>query len=186
MRFDIFGAILLVTCIVNACSSEPAPSQSDIERGKYLVTFGGCHDCHTPKIPGSNRVPVLDTTKLLAGHPENAPVPSWSPEEIERKGVVASTNSSLAAWAGPWGVSFAINLTPEKATGIGEWSESNFIQMARAGKHQGPAERARYLAAHAVVQHEGSHGCRPEGGVGVFEKSAADKESGAAADRAGG
>jgi len=137
MRFDIFGAILLVTCIVNACSSEPAPSQSDIERGKYLVTFGGCHDCHTPKIPGSNRVPVLDTTKLLAGHPENAPVPSWSPEEIERKGVVASTNSSLAAWAGPWGVSFAINLTPDKATGIGEWSESNFIQMARTGKHQG-------------------------------------------------
>jgi hypothetical protein len=51
--------------------------------------------------------------------------------------VLASTNSSLTAWAGPWGVSFAINLTPDKATGIGEWSESNFIQMARTGKHQG-------------------------------------------------
>ncbi len=137
MRAVLFGLISLTGIMLAACSKEPAPNQSAIERGKYLVTFGGCHDCHTPKIPGANGVPVLDTTKLLAGHPENTPAPSWSPEEIERKGVVASTNGSLTAWAGPWGVSFAINLTPDKATGIGEWSEGNFIQMVRTGKHQG-------------------------------------------------
>jgi hypothetical protein len=34
-------------------------------------------------------------------------------------------------------VSFAINLTPDKETGVGEWSEQNFIQMARTGKHHG-------------------------------------------------
>jgi hypothetical protein len=80
---------------------------------------------------------VLDTSKLLSGHPETAPVPSWSSEDIERKGVMATTNGSLTAWAGPWGVSFASNLTPDKGTGIGEWSEETFIHMARTGKHQG-------------------------------------------------
>jgi len=29
------------------------------------------------------------------------------------------------------------NLTPDKATGIAEWSEQNFIQAIRTGKHQG-------------------------------------------------
>jgi hypothetical protein len=43
----------------------------------------------------------------------------------------------LTAWAGPWGVSFAVNLTPDKETGIAEWSEENFIQALRTGKHQG-------------------------------------------------
>jgi hypothetical protein len=43
----------------------------------------------------------------------------------------------LTAWAGPWGVSFAANLTPDVSTGIGEWSEQTFIQTMRTGKHQG-------------------------------------------------
>src|SRR5258706_15097575 len=43
------------------------------------------------------------------------------------------------AWGGPWGVSFAINLTPDKETGIAEWSEDHFIQSMRTGKHQGQA-----------------------------------------------
>lgn len=34
-------------------------------------------------------------------------------------------------------MSFAINLTPDKATGLGEWSEEMFIHMARTGRHQG-------------------------------------------------
>jgi hypothetical protein len=50
---------------------------------------------------------------------------------------MVTTNDSLTAWAGPWGVSFAINLTPDVETGIGEWSEESFIRLARTGKHQG-------------------------------------------------
>jgi hypothetical protein len=38
---------------------------------------------------------------------------------------------------GPWGVGFAIDLTPDKKTGIAEWSEENFIKVLRTGKHQG-------------------------------------------------
>ena len=46
-------------------------------------------------------------------------------------------NPMLTAWAGPWGVSFAFNLTPDKETGIAEWSEENFVRAIRTGKHQG-------------------------------------------------
>src|SRR5688572_13267037 len=121
----MFGArqamFILLTCLaIYGCAREQTSTQPPVERGKYLVTFGGCHDCHTPKIPRPDGPPVLDTAKLLSGHPENAPVPSWSVEQLQREGVMATTNPSLTAWAGPWGVSFATNLTPDKDTGIGE------------------------------------------------------------------
>ena len=136
-RVRTYVSILLLGSVFYACSKEQAPVQSPVERGKYLVELGGCHDCHTPKIPGAGGMPILDTSKLLAGHLENTPVPSWSPQDLQKKQVTAATNGSFTAWAGPWGVSFAINLTPDKETGIAEWSEESFIQMARTGKHQG-------------------------------------------------
>ena len=122
-----------------SCSKQEPVQQSAVERGKYLVVRGGCHDWHTPKVPGPNGAPVLDTTKLLSGHPADLPAPSWSPSDLKQKGVAAATNTSLTAWAGPWGVSFATNLTPDKESGIAEWSEEMFIQVARTGKHQGQA-----------------------------------------------
>jgi len=129
-------AAIVATLALFGCSKQPAPTQSAVERGKYLVTLGGCHDCHTPKIAGPKGELALDTSKLLSGHPENAPAPSWSPED-ERKGVAVTANGSLTAWAGPWGVSFAANLTPDKDTGLAEWSEETFIRAARTGKHGG-------------------------------------------------
>ena len=47
---------------------------------------------------------------------------------------VAATNT---AWAGPWGVSFTANLTPDKETGLGDWTEEMFIKTMRTGLHQG-------------------------------------------------
>jgi mono/diheme cytochrome c family protein len=132
-----FLFMLLAGLALCACAKTQAPIESPVERGKYLVTFGGCHDCHTPKTPGPGGMPALDTSKLLAGHLEKAPVPSWSPQDMQSKHVMAATNESFTAWAGPWGVSFAMNLTPDQETGIGEWSEEQFIQMVRTGKHQG-------------------------------------------------
>jgi hypothetical protein len=46
----------------------------------------------------------------------------------------AATNT---AFAGPWGVTFAANLTPDKNTGLGIWDEAMFVQTMRAGKHWG-------------------------------------------------
>jgi mono/diheme cytochrome c family protein len=46
----------------------------------------------------------------------------------------AATNT---AFAGPWGVSFAANLTPDKETGLGAWTEEMFIATMRTQRHQG-------------------------------------------------
>lgn len=128
--------ITLSIFVFFGCSKPEAKTENLVEKGKYLVTLGGCNDCHTPKLPGSDAAPVFDTTRTLSGHPQNGPVPSWSPEDAGR-GVIATTNGDLTAWAGPWGVSFALNLTPDKETGIAEWSEEMFIRALRTGKHQG-------------------------------------------------
>ena len=44
---------------------------------------------------------------------------------------------SLTAWVGPWGISYAANLTPDKATGIGTLTEEMFIKTLREGKYMG-------------------------------------------------
>ena len=46
----------------------------------------------------------------------------------------AATNT---AFAGPWGVSYASNLTPDNETGIGKWREQEFIGALRTGRHLG-------------------------------------------------
>ena len=43
----------------------------------------------------------------------------------------------MTAWSGPWGVSFTANLTPDKETGLGKWTENTFIQTIRTGRHMG-------------------------------------------------
>jgi hypothetical protein len=40
---------------------------------------------------------------------------------------------TLTSFTGPWGTSFARNLTPDNATGIGRWSEQDFIKVLRTG-----------------------------------------------------
>jgi len=126
----------LAGCLVAfslGCEKKPDP----VERGKYLVTIMGCHDCHTPKAQGPGGAPVPDMTRQLSGHPENLPYPTWTPADLQQRNALALTTPMLTAWAGPWGVSFAANLTPDKDTGIGEWSEEAFIRAMRTGKHQG-------------------------------------------------
>jgi len=129
----------LLTAFIGCEQKPPAveEKQNPVERGKYLVIIGGCHDCHTPKVEGPGGMPLPDTTSLLSGHPEGMPFPTWMPTDLQQRNAIALTNPMLTAWAGPWGVSFAINLTPDTSTGLGEWTEQAFIQAMRTGKHQG-------------------------------------------------
>ncbi|MCK6559932.1 c-type cytochrome [candidate division KSB1 bacterium] len=120
------------------CEQKPvAIEQSPVERGKYLVNIGGCHDCHTPKVMSPAGLPLPDSARMLSGHPADAPYPTWNPSDLQQNNALGLTNPMLTAWAGPWGVSFAINLTPDMETGIAEWTEETFIQAMRTGKHQG-------------------------------------------------
>jgi mono/diheme cytochrome c family protein len=117
-----------------AAAAPAAPAQSPVERGKYLTLVGGCNDCHTPKKLGPNG-PEADMSRELNGNPaadKVAPIPKGV---IGNWGTVASSN--LTAWAGPWGVSFAMNLTPDKTTGLGSWTPEMFMAAIRTGKHQG-------------------------------------------------
>ena len=137
MNRNVLIIIVAVVTAVVGCEQKQTVGQTPVERGKYLVTIAGCHDCHTPKFQGPGGVPALDEKHLLAGHLENAPFPTWTPADLQQRNALALTTPALTAWGGPWGVSFGINLTPDKETGIGEWSEENFIQAMRTGKHQG-------------------------------------------------
>lgn len=93
-----------------------------VERGRYLVTLGVCHDCHTPKGPDGR--PRLD--RLMSGHPEG------EPPAAPVSGLV-SVSLTATSFTGPWGTSFARNLTPDRTTGIGKWTEAHFIKTLRTG-----------------------------------------------------
>jgi hypothetical protein len=104
-----------------------------IERGKYLVNFGGCNDCHTPLKMGAQG-PQPDLARYLSGHPEAAKLP---PPPALPPGPWFAVTAGLTAWSGPWGISYAANLTPDADTGLGIWTEEMFIKTMRTGKHYG-------------------------------------------------
>lgn len=82
-----------------------APDQTDIEaRGQYLLTSViACNDCHTPLDPSTG---TANMDMFLAG---------GQPYE------------------GPWGVIYAANLTPDEATGLGEWTDEEITRVFREG-----------------------------------------------------
>lgn len=109
--------------------------------GEHLVTIAGCHDCHTPKKMGPTG-PELDMDRALSGHPTQQPIPDLDREDLEAKGVAAT--QGLTAWIGPWGVSFAANITSDQ-TGIGNWTEEQFFTVLREGKSKGIATNRQIL-----------------------------------------
>jgi mono/diheme cytochrome c family protein len=118
----------------SSLSAAPSPSEQ-VARGEYLVTVGGCNDCHTPWVMGPEG-PEPDPTRMLSGHPVDLEMPPAPAAAGPWLWSGAGTNT---AFAGPWGVSFAANLTPEENTGTGIWTEEIFIQTLRTGRHWGQA-----------------------------------------------
>ncbi len=105
-----------------------------VARGKYIVSGSGCHDCHTPWKLGPDG-PEPDMTRALSGHPESLVITAQPRLPEGPWGMLgAATNT---AWAGPWGVSFTANLTPDPETGLGTWTARNFIDTIRTGRHWG-------------------------------------------------
>src|SRR5262245_23203282 len=115
LTLTLASGILVRASDPAATSSKPADAGL-VARGKYLVTFGGCHDCHTPWVMGP-RGPQPDMTRALSGHPSSLAMP---PAPVLPPGPwVWSAAGTNTAFAGPWGVSFTANLTPDKETGLG-------------------------------------------------------------------
>lgn len=136
-------ALLALMPLVAACTDDanatPAKSAAEVEpavqiaRGKYLVDFGGCHHCHTPMKMGPNG-PELDMANALSGHPQNLVMPE-PPKAIGPW--TWSASGTNTAFAGPWGISYAKNLTPDELSGLGIWNEGMFIKTMRTGRHMG-------------------------------------------------
>lgn len=72
----------------------PEPVDS-IAYGKYLVTIGGCADCHTPRNQGA----FIEGMHLAGG----------------------------SEFKAPFGTVRSANITPDKKTGIGNWSKETFV-----------------------------------------------------------
>ena len=127
--------VLLTACDQNQPEKKVLSEKEMIERGKYLITAGGCHDCHSPKVFGPQG-PKIDETKILSGHPAEMQLAEFDPAILEPGKYILFTQDVTAA-IGPWGASFAANLTPDNETGIGTWQPEMFINALRTGKHLG-------------------------------------------------
>lgn len=114
-------------------AAKAAGNAAAIARGKYIVTAGGCNDCHTPWKQGANG-PEPDMSAMLSGHPAAMKLP---PPPAPSGPWIMSATASSTAWAGPWGISYTANLTPDAETGLGQWTEQQFIDTLRTGRRQG-------------------------------------------------
>ena len=101
----------LIAAVVSLSCTAPAPkapaAMTDAEkltRGEYLTTIMGCNDCHTPG--------------TFYGSPD-----------FGRK-----LSGSELGWVGPWGTTYARNLTPDTETGIGSWSADDIVKTIRTGQ----------------------------------------------------
>ena len=101
----LLGALLFAAAlgIAGGTGSKATSNQSkQVARGEYLVTAMGCGDCHTPG--------------TLYGSPD-----------FSRR-----LSGSELGWKGPWGVTYARNLTPDE-TGLAKWSEKDIVNALRTG-----------------------------------------------------
>ena len=104
---SLVGAVALA--VIASCAGmqgqKPAASASDqLARGKYLATIGGCMDCHTP----GTFYGTPDTTRHLSG--------------------------SELGWEGPWGTTYARNLTPDAESGLGNYTAEQIAAAIDSGK----------------------------------------------------
>jgi mono/diheme cytochrome c family protein len=93
-----FAAVLATAFGLSAHAED-----AQLQRGKYLVTIGGCSDCHTP----GNFLGHPDMARFLGG--------------------------SDVGFGIPAGVFVGPNLTPDKATGLGDWTATQIVTAITTG-----------------------------------------------------
>ena len=124
------GAIAAIPLVTPTDAAAAPPADA---RGGYLVAVLGCADCHAPLKMGS-KGPERDMSRGLSGHPEQMSLPPAPP--AQGPWVMGGTATNTAFY-GPWGVTYAANLTPDRETGIGGWKVEDFIRAIKDGRHAG-------------------------------------------------
>ena len=121
-------------------------------------------------------------TRALSGHPEELvmpPAPALPPGPW-----VASIAATFTAFSGPWGTSFTRNLTPDKETGLGDWTVEEFIATMKTGRERG---KGRPVLPPMPVQNLRALSDSDIRALFAYLQSiAADQEPDAAADRTAG
>lgn len=95
---------VLMGAMILAASAGVASAETQVERGRYLTTIGGCHDCHTP----GHFFGKPDMTKPLSGSEVGFAMPG------------------MGVFVGP-------NLTPDKETGLGSWTSQQIVTAITTG-----------------------------------------------------
>ncbi|MBI5916021.1 MAG: diheme cytochrome c-553 [Bacteroidetes bacterium] len=144
--FILLSAALLMGFLLTDCTQKenaataPAASaekkmspEEQVERGAYLVGIMGCNDCHTPKMM-TPQGPAPDPKLLLSGHPASEQLPPIADKSVLKSYALFNMNQTAAI--GPWGTSFAGNLTPD-GTGLGNWTLEQFGKAMKQGKAKG-------------------------------------------------
>ena len=91
----------------------PGALAADVARGKYLVSIAGCNDCHTPGYFFGK----ADGSRYLGGSDVGFEIPN------------------LGIFHGP-------NLTPDKETGLGGWTDEQIVTAFTTGKRPDGRELA--------------------------------------------
>ncbi len=137
----LFAAVVAVCSAFVACTSAtsqkaetPALNNKEmLARGSYLVNSIGCDDCHSPKRMGPNGPEIISELRF-SGYPASRPV--QQPDGADLKKGFVLMGPDLTSAVGPWGTSFAANISSD-ASGIGNWTEAQFLTAIRQGKTKG-------------------------------------------------
>jgi mono/diheme cytochrome c family protein len=98
-----FAATISAAAIGVLCVT-PCAAETQVERGKYLASFGGCMDCHTP----GYFLGKPDMARYLGGSEVGFEIPD------------------VGVFHGP-------NLTPDKETGLGSWTDEQIVTAIQKG-----------------------------------------------------
>jgi mono/diheme cytochrome c family protein/uncharacterized protein YjiS (DUF1127 family) len=118
----LFSAAAVAACVLSANSDAGLAQDAQIKRGQYLVTFGGCNDCHTPGYFFGK----ADMSRFLGGSDVGFEIPG------------------LGVFHGP-------NLTPDPETGLGGWSSDQIVAAITKGQRPDGRELAPIMPWHAFA-----------------------------------
>jgi hypothetical protein len=137
----LVAALVLTTGGLALAKGKDAKKDAKLDpvaRGAYIVEVGGCGDCHTPLVFNKDLgMPVRDMARMLSGHPAGPD----SATKINPKTDLALIGGDFTSFTLPFGIVYSANLTPDKETGLGNWTEEMFVKALRTGMHMGAEGR---------------------------------------------
>ncbi|MEK6224103.1 MAG: c-type cytochrome [Thermodesulfobacteriales bacterium] len=141
--------IAAVSLIAMSCRQKPATevaySPERLEMGQAIVEGWNCSFCHTPQIQGPDGKSIFDPKRLMSGHPSNEQIPTVPDMVISsQEWMEFLDNMGSTVWATDNLLIFSANLTPDDETGIGTWTEVEFVETIRQGRHRGIERRIKY------------------------------------------